>query len=183
MQTSKRKLAQIKGLSEAKCEKIYEAGEKIAPISAWQSGKFLLEHRQANLFRLRERREDRLLALDADVRHRGHAALEARFERVHERHRRVLRPGDEVGLHELAVAPPERVRERRVRSRGAVLAQAARGEGVGVAELRRVLGVGSTGLLATRSTLDTRIALANERASYTRVVTLARLTSSRARHQ
>jgi len=52
MQTSKRKLAQIKGLSEAKCEKIYEAGEKIAPISAWQSGKFLLEHRQANLFRL-----------------------------------------------------------------------------------------------------------------------------------
>ena len=100
-----------------------------------------LHHRQANLFRLRERREDRLLALDADVRHRGHAALEARFERVHERHRRVLRPGDEVGLHELAVAPPERVRERRVRSRGAVLAQAARGEGVGVAELRRVLGV------------------------------------------
>ena len=52
MQTSKRKLAQIKGLSEAKCEKIYEAGEKIAPVSAWQSGKFLLEHRQANLFRL-----------------------------------------------------------------------------------------------------------------------------------
>lgn len=52
MQISKRKLAQIKGLSEAKCEKIYEAGEKIAPISAWQSGKFLLEHRQANLFRL-----------------------------------------------------------------------------------------------------------------------------------
>ena len=52
MQTSKRKLAQIKGLSEAKCEKIYEAGEKIAPVSAWQSGKFLHEHRQANLFRL-----------------------------------------------------------------------------------------------------------------------------------
>ena len=52
MQTSKRKLAQIKGLSEAKCEKIYEAGEKIAPVSAWQSGKFLHEHRQVNLFRL-----------------------------------------------------------------------------------------------------------------------------------
>ena len=52
MQTSKRKLIQIKGLSEAKVEKIYEAGEKVAPVHAFQSGKFLLDHRQANLFRL-----------------------------------------------------------------------------------------------------------------------------------
>ena len=41
MQTSRRKLAQIKGLSEAKVEKLIEIGEKLAPISEFRSGKVL----------------------------------------------------------------------------------------------------------------------------------------------
>lgn len=51
-QTSRRKLVMIKGLSEAKCEKMFEIAEKVAPVSAFQSGKLLHEHRQANLFRI-----------------------------------------------------------------------------------------------------------------------------------
>ena len=51
-QTSKRKLIQIKGLSEAKVEKLCDVGEKICPITEFHSSKFLLDWRQSNLFHL-----------------------------------------------------------------------------------------------------------------------------------